>query len=262
MQGAFIDALVNPVFKLLAELLPLVASICIKQMHINRSFWNSMQNQNIIRTEQIKKYVEEMRDEVAHDESAINVEDHGGAIPGIPANAHGEKGNVRKMSLVPLQHPNLNVDDMEQGAHLDTTLDIEVGKLSLCRKMMCNAECVSFRTNLKRFLDSGPMQILLLCSTIYALFGNDCNMIFGRKESDIYFDILTLFVLIVFLIEIILCVICVKKYSHFFLWLDLIASISLLLEINFLLNIESGSAGSLALAKAGRAAKVGARAGR
>ena len=57
MQEGFIDALVTPVFKLLAEFLPLVEKNCIKTLQINRAFWNSMQAQNNITTESIVSYL-------------------------------------------------------------------------------------------------------------------------------------------------------------------------------------------------------------
>ena len=265
MQGAFIDALVSPVFKLLAELLPLVHTHCIDQMHVNRSFWNSMQNQNVISTHGIIAYLKGVRENVSSNEDVVDQPPHGetpGAIPGIPANAvkGHEHEKVRKLSLVPMQNQHVDLDDLEQG--ICTEKEVSKQKMFLCGKKRRNPYNQKTTTPLlSRFLNAGPVQIILLAATVLALVANDINLIFGNKDSDITVDILTLLLVVIFVVEMVLSVITVAGYTHFFLWLDLAASISLLLEINFFME-TGASAGELALAKASRAAKVGARAGR
>ncbi|GMH70338.1 hypothetical protein TL16_g05386 [Triparma laevis f. inornata] len=55
MQGAFIDALVSPVFHLTAEFLPKIKDNCIRSMQLNRAFWNNLQNKQVMTTSDIKK---------------------------------------------------------------------------------------------------------------------------------------------------------------------------------------------------------------
>ena len=98
--------------------------------------------------------------------------------------------------------------------------------------------------------------------TIVALFANDMNLVVGNKGTDFGVEIVIFVVFVIFAIEFMTSILCVPKYTHFFLWLDLAAGVSLLLEIDFLLEMGSSSTGDLSLAKASRAAKIGARAGR
>lgn len=266
MQGAFIDALVTPVFKLLAELLPLVDRNCIKQLHINRSFWNSMQNQSIVTTDNIVAYLKGVRQETSSteeskDSDSVSDSDPTGPIPGIPANA--VKGNdqetVRKLSLVPIQRQNVDLHDLESG-NLAPKMETSIVRT---REAKCYRSCdKSIKKKANNTLHSAVIQLVLLTATIVALFANDLNLIMGSRDTDFGVEVLILLVFFIFVIEMIISVLCVPKYTHFFLWLDLVASISLLLEVNFLLESGSSSTDGLSLAKASRAAKVGARAGR
>ena len=263
MQGAFIDAIVIPVFKLLAELLPLVDKHCIRQLLMNRSFWNSMQNQTIITTDKIVTYLKGVREERSSTEDAESLTDSNpsGPIPGIPANAR--KGNdhetVRKLSLVPIQAQNIDLDDLESG-NLRTRVEAmkpKTPKMSQFR--LCFQE---LKQDLHKAINSGFIQVVLLVATMVALFANDLNLVFGDKGTDFGVEVVTFIVFIIFAIEIVASLVCVPEYIHFFLWLDLAAAVSLFFEIDFIFEIGSSSAGDLSLAKASRAAKVGARAGR
>jgi len=267
MQGAFSDALVTPVFKLLAELLPLVDNHCIRQLNINRSFWNSMQNQSIITTENIILYLKGVTDEVSSNEGdrepLSTGRGEGDPIPGIPANAfkaHDEH-IVRKLSLVPNQNQNIDLNDLELG-QISPMLD-DVTKTKGSYATYCTVCLQGTKVKVGKMLESGPTQIILFVATIFALLANDLNLIIGNKGTDMGVDIVVFLVFLVFLVEMVVSILYVQKYTHFFLWLDLAAIISLLLELDFLLELGSGSSpGDFALAKASRAAKVGARAGR
>lgn len=260
MQGAFIDALVIPVFKLLAELLPMVDTHCIKQLHINRSFWNSMQNQSIITTENIVSYLKGVRQETSsteEDAESLTGSDPNGPIPGIPANARqgSEHETVRKLSLVPIQGQNINLEDLESG---NLPARVEASKLKIADRKYLKW----IKQKLSETLDSGFTQMILMIATIVALFANDMNLVVGNKGTDFGVEIVIFVVFVIFAIEFMTSILCVPKYTHFFLWLDLAAGVSLLLEIDFLLEMGSSSTGDLSLAKASRAAKIGARAGR
>jgi hypothetical protein len=86
--------------------------------------------------------------------------------------------------------------------------------------------------------------------TLYTLFAFDLNAVVGEKRSDGVIDQVTCGVLIIFLIELLFSLICVPGYIQFFFWLNLIASISLYLEIGFLVQTEPeiGDADNFALA--------------
>lgn len=277
MQGAFIDALVTPVFKLLADFLPLVKIHCVKPLQINRAFWNQMQNQDIVTIDAIKNFMEnrqkedcitpvEIVNEQGKDFSEQDLSER--PIPGIPSNAPLaiETSQIRKTSIIALHTSDLDAFDPELGEGSGPAHKPGI-RLSSPRRSLRDTRifCViKTKSHLSRFLDSNIFQSTLLAATVYALFANDLNLALGTKEADDAVDMVTFFVLILFLIELVASLVCVPKYMQFFFWLDLAATVSLVLEVNFLLELGSttGSPDQLSLAKAGRAAKAGARAGR
>ena len=120
-------------------------------------------------------------------------------------------------------------------------------------------------SGMKGLLSSRFFGALTLACTVYSLFAFDLNIAIGTMDGDPIVDYVTFGVFVVFVIELCLSLACVDGYFHFFLWLDIAATISLWFEISFLLELTSGSdigGTDFALAKAGRAAKAGARAGR
>lgn len=106
--------------------------------------------------------------------------------------------------------------------------------------------------------------------TIYALFGDDCRLIFAPKDADDLFTLLTFISLILFLIELILASIGQPDYfNSFFFWLDLVSSLSLVTDIEPIMNAitgggddETDTTDSASLARASRGARIGTKAGR
>ncbi len=74
-------------------------------------------------------------------------------------------------------------------------------------------------------------------TTIFALFGDDIRLWFTTKEADIYFDAGLVASFLLFSIEILInsCVVDDFKYSFFF-WLDLIATMSLISDIGWVIE--------------------------
>lgn len=68
--------------------------------------------------------------------------------------------------------------------------------------------------------------------TIYALFGDDMRVIATTKSADIYFDVITISSMAVFLLEMLLGMLSKISYTcSFYFWLDLISTVSLVLDI-------------------------------
>jgi hypothetical protein len=295
MQCAFIDAIVTPIFKLLSELLPLVEEQCIQQLNINRSFWSSMQNQNVITTENIIAFLkgysqdnveaisstpEELEDttsyspRMARNSTSVTVELAVGAIPGIPENAMDDEKDERprKQSLVLFQSNKYysdTCDDPEKGiimggSYMASQDLILHSTKTRTRLLQCLSHSSCFEKGyLTTILYSGTTQMVLLTTTVFALLANDLNIILGRKITEFGIDIALLVVLVIFIMEIILSIFCVSDYLQFFFWFDMAALISLSLEIDLILDSTATLHGEeFALAKASRAAKIGARAGR
>ena len=312
MQAAFIDAIVMPVCKLLAEFLPHVKDQCIKSLQLNRAFWNSLSSKGILKSTDITAYLER---EVTHsatiegegvgagDESddGSNSNDHtdvgdnidGGEesssteppldmnqpIPGIPSNALQASPDARRVSLISLPHGSAHNlhggDDPELG--MNGAGGSAASKSKKRRRKGLKEQlkdCLrSIKTKMTAVLESHSFQIIMMLATIYALFASDLSLVAGNVDSDNTVDAVSFLVLVMFIGEMCSSAICIPKYMHFYFWLDLAATISLFLEIDFLLqwvsggggqdgNYDDGGTDQLSLAKASRAAKIGARAAR
>ena len=106
------------------------------------------------------------------------------------------------------------------------------------------------------FLESFAVTIIMTVITIYALFGDDVrvlttdkvlNLFTNIKNGDAYFYVLHTITMAFFTIEIVLASIAKKDYVlGFFFWLDLLSTLSMLLDIGWVSNaiFNSGSGGN------------------
>eukprot|EP00804_Cyclotella_cryptica_P006131 CCRYP_018429-RA/>CCRYP_018429-RA protein AED:0.03 eAED:0.03 QI:3227/0/0.5/1/0/0/2/0/1348 len=279
MQVAFIDAVVHPVFRLLADFLPLVEDYCIKSLQLNRAFWQNMLHRGILKTDDVISFLETQKTggsfilpSIAYqndnDVSDRDDDEDDIPIPGIPADApqkHGET-DARRASLISIDITARRQEDPELGKLDDAPVSYDSPQRSFRSSMVESSEGVLrvLYKGMSTFLESPAFQVLTFFATLYALFAFDLNAAIGQKHGDDAFDKVTFAILIIFLIELFFSLVCVSGYIQFFFWLDLVASISLYFEINFLVQMGPGlgNADELTLARAGRAAKAGARAGR
>lgn len=68
--------------------------------------------------------------------------------------------------------------------------------------------------------------------TVYALFGDDIRVLTTTKSADLYFDIVTMVSMATFLLEMGLAMLSKISYTcSFYFWLDLISTVSLILDI-------------------------------
>ena len=73
--------------------------------------------------------------------------------------------------------------------------------------------------------------------TVYALVGDDIRVLATTKPADAIFYGITFASLIIFTIEIIVQSICKEGYFlGFFFWLDLISTLSLIMDIGWIWN--------------------------
>ena len=117
-------------------------------------------------------------------------------------------------------------------------------------------------------LDGNYVQMLMLFCTAYALVADDLSLWTGDKANDFALSVITFLVLVLFTIELFVSTYCIPDYVQFFFWLDLVAALSLIPEIGWLVGEDEFNHEDNALeehgtlTRAGRAAKAGARAGR
>lgn len=75
----------------------------------------------------------------------------------------------------------------------------------------------------------------ILVATVYALFGDDIRVAFFTRSQDEAFNVITLIILILFLIEIVINSVVDKKFLFsFYFWLDLISTASLIMDISWI----------------------------
>ena len=100
----------------------------------------------------------------------------------------------------------------------------------------------------------------MLAVTIYALFFDDIRILFLPPSADLTCDWVTLICIILFTIELILGCIAIEGYFFsFFFWLDLVAAVSMIPDVGFLVSAYEGSNQSdnaSDLAKTSRASRV------
>lgn len=81
------------------------------------------------------------------------------------------------------------------------------------------------------------VQLIMLFITVYALIGDDIRLLSTDKDADVVFTVFNILCLIAFTVELILSSIGVKDYfGSFFFWLDLISTISIVLDIEPIAN--------------------------
>ncbi|KAL3809957.1 hypothetical protein ACHAXA_011399 [Cyclostephanos tholiformis] len=277
MQLAFVDAVVHPVFRLFAEFLPLVEAHCIKPLLLNRAFWQSMLHQGTIKTDDIISFldIQKVENSIAEyqDDFDINKDNtlsdnavEEAPIPGIPADATQDRSSgFRRMSVISLNVETKMLVDPELGIKFDEKKSLTC-KDSLQRSIHDSIRGAYNRLHLgmKKLLESPAFQALTFFATMYALFAFDLNQALGNKVADTIMDCATFITFSVFVVELVMSFVCVPGYIHFFFWLDVAATVSLYFEISLIDHamLNLGVDNVLLLAKAGTAAKVGARAGR
>lgn len=112
------------------------------------------------------------------------------------------------------------------------------------------------------FIEHWASELFMMILTVYALFGADCNQIYGHKDTDSAFGLFSLIVMAIFFLEMVLT--CIAKphtypWSTYF-WLDFVAAASLIGDVPWFNQEVVGN--SFAAARAGRASKAGTRAAR
>lgn len=102
-----------------------------------------------------------------------------------------------------------------------------------------------FRAKVREIADSGLVTIVMMLVTIYALIGDDFRAWFSSSQSDPYFWAALCFSLVAFTIEIMVnsCVIDDFKWSFFF-WLDIIATLSIIMDIPWITDSVNLAVGS------------------
>jgi hypothetical protein len=96
---------------------------------------------------------------------------------------------------------------------------------------------VPLRQRVREFVEGKFITLLMSLTTLYALFGDDLRVWLTGKDADPYFYAALSLSFILFTLEIFInsCVVNDFKFS-FFWWLDIIATLSLIMDISWIIE--------------------------
>lgn len=81
------------------------------------------------------------------------------------------------------------------------------------------------------------ISLIVVILTVIALFGDDIRLAFFPKSADEAFSVIMCIIFAVYTVEISLNAISEDKYfNSFYFWLDIISTISLILDINWIME--------------------------
>ena len=94
-----------------------------------------------------------------------------------------------------------------------------------------------WKKKIAKFLDSTPVVVTMSIFTVFALFASDIQMAWLSKKVDTAFNIIEIILLVLFSLELILSVLAKDGYlNSFFFWLDLISTVSMIQDIDYIMN--------------------------
>jgi len=173
---------------------------------------------------------------------------------------------------------------------MNQKIDIE----KRCRSILCKTKITS-KEKVLSILESTVVTSFMTISTIYALFSDDVRVLAFDKSVDTAFVVLSSVAFFLFLVEIAIQCWCRERYlqlpdvgkfkslwnavtwaerwkytqaivtiGSFYFWLDLMATLSMIIEITWLTPFSSGEVmeSNLESARAGKASRAGAKAAR
>jgi len=96
---------------------------------------------------------------------------------------------------------------------------------------------MKLKNRIRDIVEGKYVTIIMSLVTIFALFGDDLRNWLTYKSADVYFDSCLIISMIVFTMEILINTIVVDEFKYsFFFWLDIIATLSLIMDIDLILD--------------------------
>ena len=118
------------------------------------------------------------------------------------------------------------------------------------------------KIKVRTFLDSIAFILIMLVITLFVLFASDLQSAILPSSIDDFFNTIQLICLFLFIIELLLAILFLDNYNlTFYFWLDLISTLSLVIEINgvmdFILNIFISDSTDVETTETGNSATAG-----
>jgi hypothetical protein len=108
----------------------------------------------------------------------------------------------------------------------------------------------------------------MMTITLFALLGDDIKLAFFTQKDDNVFNWLCVACMILFTIEIVLTTIAKPRsyLGSFLFWLDVVSTVSLLVDLTWVMDYLTGipeqGGDMIQMARLGRTARMGSKAGR
>lgn len=112
---------------------------------------------------------------------------------------------------------------------------------------------------LVKLMETTVFQLLLLVITFYSLFFDDYQQLICGKQLDSYFDVFSITIMSIFAIELVVSSLFIKGYfNSYFFYLDLISTLSIIVDLNMFKNVlnTSFSSGSNSIARIGKLVRL------
>jgi hypothetical protein len=104
-------------------------------------------------------------------------------------------------------------------------------------KKNINQNWENIKINLRKILDNFFFIVFMMIITLVILFIGDIQVILIDPTWDFEIDFIKLMIFIIYILEILFSCICLNDYIYsFFFWLDILSTIYILQDINFILN--------------------------
>lgn len=180
----------------------------------------------------------------AEEEAALQRELHLGSGPGVQRDVAAERASAAAEASKRSRVSKTVAQRLADGE--------ELGAFEACK----------YKT--QKFMLGVPFTVFMLLLTLWALFGTDIQAMVAPKSADGTYEIVSILLFVIFMLELIVNSVTQEKYfGSFFFWLDLVAAVSMLLDVELVRDELFGDQEQdLTVARAGRAARAGTRAGR
>eukprot|EP00448_Togula_jolla_P014558 CAMPEP_0170573382 /NCGR_PEP_ID=MMETSP0224-20130122/2736_1 /TAXON_ID=285029 /ORGANISM="Togula jolla, Strain CCCM 725" /LENGTH=971 /DNA_ID=CAMNT_0010895967 /DNA_START=21 /DNA_END=2936 /DNA_ORIENTATION=- len=176
--------------------------------------------------------------------------------------SHTQSTEVGDGSDVKPQRSNVSIDT-------DVTKDVQVSR-DTGRLLALNQRKTTdkYATVSRKIVEHKLAMALTTVLTIYALLGDDFRLYATNMPADPIFNVMVIICVIIFSIEVLLS--CLGKsdyYMGFFFFLDVVSTVSLVLDLTFVADTlyegdGEDDGGETSTFRSGRTAKIGARSGR
>ena len=140
--------------------------------------------------------------------------------------------------------------------------NVNLAETNVVRRSIIQNKKPKIINKLKYILEHWITTVMFSIITVWVLFADDIKLLTTTNSADPLFSILNIVFMIMFAVEFLISSMVVDNYYlSFFFWLDLVSTLSMILDIHWLYSdVDSKIKTATNITKVGRGARVGSRA--